>query len=46
VTLDEMVYHTRLVSRGAPHALVVGDLPFGSYQASPDAGRRERDSAW
>jgi 3-methyl-2-oxobutanoate hydroxymethyltransferase len=38
VTLDEMVYHTRLVSRGAPHALVVGDLPFGTYQASPTQG--------
>jgi 3-methyl-2-oxobutanoate hydroxymethyltransferase len=38
VTLDEMVYHTRMVSRGAPHAVVVGDLPFGSYQASPTQG--------
>jgi 3-methyl-2-oxobutanoate hydroxymethyltransferase len=38
VTLDEMVYHTRLVSRGAPYALVVGDLPFGSYQASSTQG--------
>ena len=36
VTLDEMVYHTRLVARGCRHALVVGDMPFGSYQASPD----------
>src|SRR5262249_47537409 len=35
VTLDEMVYHTRLVTRGARRALVVGDLPFGSYQSSP-----------
>ena len=35
VTLDESVYHTRLVSRGASRALVVGDLPFGSYQVSP-----------
>jgi 3-methyl-2-oxobutanoate hydroxymethyltransferase len=36
VTLDEMVYHTRMVSRGARRALVVGDLPFGSYQSSPE----------
>src|SRR5215468_11287963 len=38
VTLDEMVYHTRMVARGAAHALVVGDLPFGTYQASPTQG--------
>ena len=35
VALDEMVYHVRLVSRAKPRALVVGDLPFGSYQVSP-----------
>jgi 3-methyl-2-oxobutanoate hydroxymethyltransferase len=35
VTLDEMVYHTRLVMRGARRALVVADLPFMSYQVSP-----------
>jgi 3-methyl-2-oxobutanoate hydroxymethyltransferase len=34
VTLDEAVYHTRLASRGAARALLVGDLPFGSYQVS------------
>ena len=34
VTLDEMVYHTRMVARGRSRALVVGDLPFGSYQTS------------
>ena len=28
--------HTRMVSRGARRALVVGDLPFGSYQSSPE----------
>jgi 3-methyl-2-oxobutanoate hydroxymethyltransferase len=38
VTLDEAIYHTRLVSRGAMRALVVGDLPFGSYQISPTQG--------
>ena len=35
VTLDEIVYHTRMVARGAQRALVVGDLPFGAYQTSP-----------
>src|SRR6516165_858833 len=34
VTLDEMVYHTKAVVRGAERAHVVGDLPFMSYQAS------------
>ena len=32
VTMDQMVYHTELVSRGCRRALVVGDLPFLSYQ--------------
>ncbi len=36
VTLDEMVYHCRLVSRAATRALVIGDMPFGSYQVSPE----------
>jgi len=35
VTLDEMVYHTKLVVRGVRRALVVADLPFMSYQVSP-----------
>lgn len=35
VTLDEMIYHTRCVARGTKHALVIGDLPFMSYQVSP-----------
>lgn len=34
VTMDEMVYHTRLVSRGRSRALVVADMPFLSYQVS------------
>lgn len=40
VTLDEMIYHSRLVARGAQRSLVIGDLPFGSYQVgSEDAVR-------
>ncbi len=35
VTVDEMVHHTKAVSRGADDALVVADLPFGSYQDGP-----------
>jgi 3-methyl-2-oxobutanoate hydroxymethyltransferase len=36
VTVDEMIPLTRAVSRSVRRALVVGDLPFGSYQASPE----------
>src|SRR4051812_9412454 len=36
VTVDELIPLTRAVSRSARRALVVGDLPFGSYQASPE----------
>ncbi|GAC1531642.1 MAG: 3-methyl-2-oxobutanoate hydroxymethyltransferase [Marmoricola sp.] len=38
ITVDELIPLTRAVSRTAKHALVVGDLPFGSYQASPEQG--------
>ena len=40
VTLEEMEYHVRLVSRANPRALLVGDLPFGSYQVSSEQGVR------
>jgi 3-methyl-2-oxobutanoate hydroxymethyltransferase len=36
VTLDEMCYHSRAVARAATRAHVMGDLPFMSYQASPE----------
>ncbi len=36
VTLQDMVYHTRAVVRGATRAQVVADLPFGSYQTGPE----------
>lgn len=44
VTVDEMLHHTKAVTRGAKHALVVADLPFMSYQvdttqAITNAGR-------
>jgi 3-methyl-2-oxobutanoate hydroxymethyltransferase len=35
VTLDEMIYHGRLVARGARRSLVVVDMPFMTYQVSP-----------
>lgn len=36
VSLDEMIFLTRGVMRGAPQALVVADLPFGTYEASDE----------
>jgi len=37
VSVDELIPLVRGVVRGAPHALVVADLPFGSYEAGPSA---------
>lgn len=34
VTMEDMIHHTKAVSRGAKNALVVADMPFMSYQAS------------
>ena len=36
VTLDEMVYHTACVARGAKQAFVMADMPFGTSQVSPE----------
>jgi 3-methyl-2-oxobutanoate hydroxymethyltransferase len=35
VTMDEMLHHARAVARGAKSALLIGDMPFMSYQADP-----------
>ena len=45
VSLDDIIYHSKAVRRGAPNTLIVGDMPFMSYQVSPEqaltsAGRR------
>jgi 3-methyl-2-oxobutanoate hydroxymethyltransferase len=40
VTMDEMLHHTRAVARGATNAMVVGDMPFLSYQVSVEEGIR------
>ena len=40
VTLDEMVYHSRIVARGITRAHLVADMPFMSYQASIEDGMR------
>ncbi len=40
VTMEEMLHHTRAVARGAENALVVGDMPFLSYQVSVEEGIR------
>ena len=40
VTMEEMLVFTRAVARGAPRALVVADMPFLSYQVSPEEARR------
>jgi 3-methyl-2-oxobutanoate hydroxymethyltransferase len=34
VTMDEMIHHTKAVSRGAKYALIIGDMPFMSYNTS------------
>jgi 3-methyl-2-oxobutanoate hydroxymethyltransferase len=40
VTMEEMLHHARAVSRGATEALLVGDMPFLSYQASQEEAIR------
>lgn len=36
ITLDQMIYHTQCVVRGVDRALIVADLPFGTYQSNAE----------
>ncbi len=40
VTLRDMVYHTQCVARGAKRAFIIGDMPFGTFQISPQEAFR------
>lgn len=40
VTLDDIIRHTQAVVRGSNHALIVADLPFGTFQVSPEETMR------
>lgn len=49
VTLEEIIYHAKAVRRGAPNTLIVGDMPFMSYQVNAEqalatAGRIIKES--
>jgi 3-methyl-2-oxobutanoate hydroxymethyltransferase len=41
VTVDDIIRHTQAVVRGAKRALVIADLPFGSFQISPEETMRQ-----
>ena len=40
ITIDQMIYHARSVARGVKRAMVICDMPFGSYQVSREEGIR------
>ena len=40
ITLDQMIYHARSVARAAKHALVICDMPFGTYQVCTEDALR------
>ena len=44
VTMDEMLLHTRAVRRAVKQAMVVADMPFGSYQVSTAEGVANADA--
>ena len=42
VTMDEMLHHVRAVRRGVKHALLIADMPYGSYQVDPQRRSAQR----
>ena len=40
VTLEHMIYHTKAVARACPRALIVADMPFLTFQISPEEAKR------
>lgn len=40
VTMDDMIHHIKPVVKGAPNTFIAGDMPFGSYQESPEQAIR------
>ena len=51
VTMDEMIHHAKAVKRGVRRSLLVGDMPFLSYQAGKNAaianaGRFLKEAGW
>ena len=40
VTMEDMLHHCKAVRRGAPSRFIVGDMPFGSYEAGPQEALR------
>src|SRR5437588_9536234 len=40
VTIDEMLHHSKAVRRGVKHALLIADMPYGSYHTTPDEAVR------
>src|SRR5688572_11198566 len=48
VTLDQIIYHAQMVVRGSQRALLIGDLPFMTYQRSEErrVGKECRSRWW
>ena len=46
VTMEDMIHHTAAVARGAKNALVIGDMPFMSYQVSVEHLLKKAGHRW